>query len=454
MTIRSLTTLTSPPARTPLILPRLRRVALVLGAAVLAACGQQHDDTQAAQLSVSATGTRADPESAAADQLARGRYLVKAADCAACHTSTDGAPFAGGVKLASPFGTFYGTNITPDKDHGIGNWSAGDFYKALHDGMTPDGPLYPAMPYTSYRQISRADSDAMYAWLMAQKPAAAPNRQPDLSFPFNLRFAVRFWNMLFLKDALPDASKAPSPEATSAGTSADWGRGRYLVSALGHCAECHTPRGKSGQFDDALPLAGGALGRVVAPDITPQGLAARGWTAVDLQTFFATGIAPQGSAFSEMYPVVHLSSQYLSHDDLRAMSTYLLGDPPPVAQPPQPPQSRSPVSADMAQLAAGRNVYLAVCAGCHGRDGEGKPHVAVPLQGNSTVRQSDPHNLIVAMLDGIDAQDFPGLERMQEMPGFAGQLSDAEFAQLAGYLRATWGGQPGDVTAEVVKAVR
>lgn len=420
----------------------LRRIALVLSAALLAACGDQHDDsasTTAGALAASPASTPADMQSAAADQFARGRYLVKAADCAACHTAADGAPFAGGVKLASPFGTFYGSNITPDKDHGIGTWSATDFYKALHDGVTPHGQLYPAMPYTSYRQLSRADTDAMYAWLMAQKPAAVASHEPELSFPFNMRFAVRFWNMLFLKDTLPDASK---------GASADWNRGRYLANALGHCAECHTPRGRFGQLDNALPLSGGALGRMIAPDITPHGLAARGWTAADLQTFFAAGIAPQGSAFSEMYPVVHLSTQYLNHDDLRAMSTYLLGDQPPA---PVPLQS---VAADAAQLAAGRNVYLAVCAGCHGREGEGKPHVAVPMRGNSTVRQSDAHNLIVTMLDGIGAQDFPGLERMQDMPGFAGQLSDTELAQLGSYLRATWGGQPADVTPEAVKALR
>ncbi|MFM0737550.1 cytochrome c [Paraburkholderia xenovorans] len=413
----------------------LRRVLLLLGTAVLlSACGKR-DDSAALAAAAAAMG----PQSTAADPLARGRYLVKAADCAACHTTADGAPFAGGVKLASPFGTFYGTNITPDKDHGIGNWSAGDLYNALHDGVTPHKPLYPAMPYTSYRQLSRADSDAIYAYLMAQKPAAVVNHEPELSFPFNLRFGVRFWNWVFLHDALPDASK---------GTSPDWNRGRYLANALGHCAECHTPRGKFGQLDGAKSLTGSALGRVAAPDITPHGLAARGWTAADLQTFFATGIAPQGSAFGEMYPVVHLSSQYMTRDDLRAMTTYLLGD-----QAPEPQPLHS-VSADAAQLEAGRNVYLAVCAGCHGLSGEGKPHVAVPMHGNSTVRQSDPHNLIVAMLDGIGAQDFPGLERMQDMPGFATQLSDAEVAQLANYLRATWGGQPADVTEEGVKALR
>jgi mono/diheme cytochrome c family protein len=405
----------------------LRLGALALCAAALSACSGSPDEPD----------TRT--HDSAAEQIARGRYLAKAADCAACHTIPGGAPFAGGVKLASPFGTFYGTNITPDPVHGIGKWSAAQFYKALHDGVAPDKQLYPAMPYTSYRTMSRADSDAIYAYLMAQKPAAVPNREPDLKFPFNVRFAVMFWNMLFLKDTLPDAST---------GSSADWTRGRYLANALGHCAECHTPRGVFGQMNGAKALQGSTLGRVVPPDITPAGLAARGWNGADLQTFFATGISRQGSAFGEMHPVVVLSSQYLSSGDLRAMSTYLLGDAP------LPPTPVQPGSADAAQLAAGRTTYVAVCAGCHGREGEGKPHVAVSMQGNSTLRQADPHNLIVAMLDGVDAAEFAGTESMQAMPGFAATLSDDELAHLANYLRSGWGGQPGDVTAANVRALR
>jgi len=405
----------------------LRLGALALCAAALSACSGSPDEPD----------TRT--HDSAAEQIARGRYLAKAADCAACHTIPGGAPFAGGVKLASPFGTFYGTNITPDPVHGIGKWSAAQFYKALHDGVAPDKQLYPAMPYTSYRTMSRADSDAIYAYLMAQKPAAVPNREPDLKFPFNVRFAVMFWNMLFLKDTLPDAST---------GSSADWTRGRYLANALGHCAECHTPRGVFGQMNGAKALQGSTLGRVVPPGITPAGLAARGWNGADLQTFFATGISRQGSAFGEMRPVVVLSSEYLSSGDLRAMSTYLLGDAP------LPPTPVQPGSADAAQLAAGRTTYVAVCAGCHGREGEGKPHVAVSMQGNSTLRQADPHNLIVAMLDGVDAAEFAGTESMQAMPGFAATLSDDELAHLANYLRSGWGGQPGDVTAANVRALR
>lgn len=400
---------------------------LTLGALLLGACGDAHDS--AARKSV---------QSGDAAQIARGRYLARAADCAACHTAPDGAPFAGGVKLTSAFGTFYGTNITPDPRHGIGNWSADDFYRALHDGVSPDGQLYPAMPYTSYRQMSREDSDALYAYLMSIPPMPVANRDPELSFPFNLRFGVRFWKWLFLKDALPDASQ---------GHSADWNRGRYLANALGHCAECHSPRGAFGQLDTAKTLAGGALGRVVAPDITPAALAQRGWNGADLQTFLTGGEAPQGSAFGEMHPVVQLSTQYLTRDDLRAMSAYLLGDQPPSAQTPV-------VSADMTPFAAGRSVYLAVCAGCHGAEGAGKPHVTVAMRGNSTVRQHDPRNLLVSVLDGVNAQDFPGLERMQDMPGFAGMLSDKDVAQLANYLRAQWGGQPADVSADQVRKLR
>ncbi|GMG89819.1 cytochrome c [Cupriavidus metallidurans] len=408
--------------------------ALAAGSALLlAGCGSGSSDVpQAADL---APATKLTP----AQQIERGRYLVRAADCAACHTAPNGAPFAGGVELASPFGKFYGTNITPDKDHGIGKWSADDFYKALHDGVAPDKHLYPAMPYTSYRGLSRTDTDAMYAYLMQLKPIAVQNREPELGFPYNQRFAMAGWNLLFRKDALPDASKGESPA---------WIRGRYLTNALGHCAECHTPRGKFGQMDGGRPLTGSALARVGAPDISPAGLAARGWTAADLQTFFSTGIAPQGSAYGEMFPVVHLSSRYLNAADVGAMATYLLGDKPPA------PQALKPANADAGAMATGRQHYLAVCAGCHGREGEGKPHVAVAMLGNSTVRNADPRNLIVSMLDGIERQDFPGLESMQDMPGFATRMNDAELAALANYLRASYGGQPADVTADSVKALR
>ena len=409
-------------------------IAAAFGASMLSGCSQR---AAAADAPAAAPATPAAPAAASADQVARGRYLVKAADCAACHTSSSGAPFAGGVELASPFGTFYGTNITPDKEHGIGKWSADDFYTALRDGVTPDKHLYPAMPYTSYRSMSRADSDAIFAYLMQTKAAPVANKDPDLKFPYNLRFGVRFWNMLFLKDQLSDAS---------GGQSASWLRGRYLANTLGHCAECHTPRGALGQMDLSKTLTGNALARIGAPDITPAGLSASGWTAPDLARFLGTGVAPQGSAYGEMFAVVHLSTQYLTPGDMASLTTYLLGDKP------LAPQALKAAAAD-AKVDTGRQTYIAVCAGCHALDGEGKPHVTVAMKGNTTLRNADPHNLIAVTLDGVEAQHF-GVENMQPMPAFAGQLSDQQIAELSNFLRASWGGQAGNVSAAQVAELR
>ena len=389
-------------------------------------------------------GANAQPGAADATpaQIARGKYLATAADCVACHTAQGGAPFAGGVPLKTDFGTIHGTNITPDTDTGIGRWSSDEFYTALTAGKAPRGHLYPAMPYTSYRAMPRADSDAIYAYLMHVPAVRQANLDNDLHFPYNLRFGLAFWNMLFLKDSLPVSSK---------GQSAEWQHGRYLTSVLGHCYECHTPRGKLGQLDLDRPLAGFALTRWYSSDITPAGLAARGWTAPDLQAFLKTGVAPQGSAFGDMYEVVHLSTRHLQDADLKAMTTYLLGEPPAA-----PVQARpvAVAAADQGKVEAGRQLYLNVCAGCHAVDGAGRPHTAVAMRGNTSVREANAHNLIVSILDGLPEQKLGGLESMQPMPGFAQRMNDADVAALVNYLRVTWGGLPADVTPDRVAALR
>jgi mono/diheme cytochrome c family protein len=196
--------------------------------------------------------------------------------------------------------------------------SANDFWRALHDGVRRDGQqLYPAMPYTSYRGMTRADADAIYAYAMQLRPMKVANRRTELNFPFNIRLGMLGWNLLFLHDNLP---------SVSAGSSPAWQRGRYLVNVLGHCGECHTPRGIVGEMELSRSLTGFALGRVAAPDITPAGLAARGWTAAGLRVYLGRGIAPQGSAFSDMHPVVMLSTTNLTAEDLSAVAIYLLGD--------------------------------------------------------------------------------------------------------------------------------
>jgi mono/diheme cytochrome c family protein len=389
------------------------------------------------------SGGPAQVVTAARDVVARGKYLAEAADCAACHTAPDGAPFAGGLPMATGFGTIYATNITPDPDNGIGRWSAEDFWRALHDGVRRDGQqLYPAMPYTSYRGITRADADAIYAYVMQLRPIKVPNRKTELEFPFNIRLAMLGWNLLFLHDALP---------AVSSGSSPAWQRGRYLVNVLGHCGECHTPRGIVGNMEVARALTGFALGRVAAPDITPAGLASRGWSTAALSAFLGRGLARQGSAFSDMHPVIMLSTQNLTTEDLNSIVIYLLGDNPPPAAPLPAVAPTGPGGAD---LSAGRNSYLALCAGCHGLEGNGVPNTVVAMRGNSTLRLADPRNLIVAMLDGIGAENFPHRQSMQAMPSFSDKLSDGDAAALANYLRVTWGGQTPDVTAAAVKALR
>ena len=374
---------------------------------------------------------------ASEQQFALGRYLVDAADCAACHTAPGGAPFAGGVPLHSPFGTIHGTNITPDPDHGIGRYTADDFFHALTRGEARDGhQLYPAMPYVSYKSMTRADSDAIYAFLMHQPAVKQGNPSNDVRFPANIRASLHGWNLLFA---------GAEADSVSVGNSHVWQRGRYLVETLGHCGECHSPRGALGQIDRARPLAGNSeMGRFAAPDITPIGLVARGWETASLREYLATGTSALAVASDEMLKVVDLSTSRLNAADLDAMTTYLLGD-----APPRP----AVLGSAAATSGAGERHYFNLCAGCHGRDREGVPNVAVSLRDNTSVRDSDPHNLIVAILDGLPEHDFPGLARMQDMPGFAADLDDAQVAALATFLRQDFG-RKAEVDAASVSKLR
>jgi mono/diheme cytochrome c family protein len=425
-----------------MILHRVGRWACI-GAAVILIAGVAAAAFATKNLLSGKTGGPVQVVSAPAEVVARGRYLAEAADCAACHSAPGGAPFAGGLPMQTGFGTIYATNITPDPDDGLGRWSAEDFWRALHDGVRRDGQqLYPAMPYTSYRGMRRADADAIYAYIMQLRPMKVANRRTELKFPFNIRLGMLGWNLLFLHNSLP---------AVSAGSSPAWQRGRYLVNVLGHCGECHTPRGIVGEMELSRSLTGFALGRVAAPDITPAGLASRGWTAAGLRAYLGRGLARQGSAFSDMHPVIMLSTRNLTAEDLAAVATYLLGDNPP---PPAPQPAVDPAESAAAANGAGRMSYVALCAGCHGLDGDGVPNTVVSMRANSTLRLVDPRNLIVAMLDGIGAENFPHRASMQAMPGFSDKLSDAEAAALANYLRVTWGGQKADVTPAAVRALR
>lgn len=374
-----------------------------------------------------------------ARQFERGRYLADAADCAACHTAPQGAPFSGGVPLATPFGTIHATNITPDPSHGIGRYTADDFFLAVTSGRRRDGrPLYPAMPYTSYRAMSRGDSDALYAYLMSQPAIPQPNTENRIDFPANIRMALHGWKMLYADRVIP---------AVSSGHSAPWQRGRYLVDALGHCGECHTPRGKLGQLQLDRTLAGNVgLGRFAAPEITPAALASRGWDAATLRDYLATGTSTHAMAAGEMFKVVDLSTSRLGAADIAAMSIYLLGDAPPAPSPPPAPHADE-------DDRRGRQLWYGLCAGCHGSDGQGVPYVVASMRDRSTLRERDPRNVVVAILDGLPARRFPGGERTQSMPGFGDELDDADVAALVSWLRHRYGGRE-SVPAATVAVLR
>lgn len=383
-----------------------------------------------------------------AEQMAalarRGAYVAVAADCYACHVVKGGAPWAGGLPFETPLGTIFSTNISPDKEYGIGNWTRAEFHRAVRDGVGKHGHLYPAMPYASYRKLTADDVDAVYAFLMSREPMKVANRANHMPFPLNIRQGLTFWNLVNLSS---------DTKTEVAGRSALWNRGRYLTDALAHCGECHTPRNLAMGMKESAYLQGSELEGVIAPDITKAGLTRMGFDPLVFTGFMKSGISAQGAMTNQMFEVVHFSTQYFTADDLAAMSAYLfdLDKLPESATPPAPPK---PVAVSAEVAASARASYIAVCASCHGGDGQGIPHVVVPLATNASLRLADARNLNKVILTGIPAQRFPGLERMQPMPGFAGQLSDQQVADLSNWLRANWGGQQPSVTADEVKRLR
>jgi mono/diheme cytochrome c family protein len=411
----------------------LAAIALLGGVAVLAA------SSGAFERSVVSDAVRQplSPERIAA-LVPKGRYLAAAADCVACHTAAGGAPWAGGVAFAMPIGRLYATNISPDPDSGIGNWTRADFHHALRDGVGRNGRhLYPAMPYVSYRDMSEEDVDAIYAFMMTREPVRLANRTNSFPFPY-VRPAMAFWNLINLPGrAVPaDAGK---PET--------WNRGRYLTDALGHCGECHTPRNVIMAMIRSRYLQGTLIEGVDAPDITPAGLAGLGFTRDSLADYLRSGLGPHGVMSFPMADVFAHSTRYLTKEDAVAMAAYLTGN----AVPASP--KTAPVAPSIT-TGKGRELYVQLCSGCHGLEGEGIPHVAPAMTTNASLRFPDPLNALIVVLDGLPGGEFPDLERMQPMPGFRHLLSDAELADLMTYSRTTWAGATKPVAASAVAAAR
>jgi len=260
----------------------------------------------------------AGPSYAQSGDATRGEYLAKAGGCLGCHTEAkQGAtPFAGGRELKSPFGNFYGPNITPHSMRGIGAWSEADFFRAMREGRRPDGANYfPAFPYTSFTKISDADLKDLWGFLRTLPPSEQASRPHDLPFPFNLRFAVWFWKLLNFTAGNFTPNPAVSPAVN---------RGAYVVEALGHCGECHTPRDFLGGLKTGSAYAGSASGPGGGkiPNITPTALAK--WSDGDLKEFLGSGMTPDGDfAGGEMAEVIRNSTSKLTAEDLAAIVAYL-----------------------------------------------------------------------------------------------------------------------------------
>lgn len=375
--------------------------------------------------------------------IARGAYLARAGDCMACHTTRGGAPYAGGRALDTPFGRLLAPNITSDREHGIGAWSADDFWRALHNGKSRDGRLlYPAFPYTSYTKVTRADADALYAFMQtipAQNTASAPHA---LRFPYNLQVMLAGWRLLYFK---------PAVYTEVASQNAQWNRGAYLVEGLGHCVACHSSRNTLGASKGAL--SGGMIPTLgwYAPSLTSDAEAGLGsWEVPHIVDLLQTGISPRATVFGPMAEVVQQSLQHLDTGDVTAMAVYLKALPEDKAEPvtmPSGPQVQR-------VMELGKQLYENQCIACHGADGKGLPPHYPPLAGNRAITMNESVNAIRIVLNGGFAPSTKGNPRPYGMPPFSHAMDDGEVAAVVSYLRGSWGNQAPPVTHSQVNRYR
>ncbi|TMV81141.1 c-type cytochrome [Thioclava sp. BHET1] len=394
-----------------------------------------------------------------------GRYLATAGDCAACHSDpSGGSAFGGGYVVNSPLGKIYGSNITPSKADGIGNWSLQDFSRAVRDGVAPGHHyLYPAMPYTAFAGLSDADVKALYSYFMlGVKPVDHAVTKTDLGFPFNIRPVMLGWDLLFAHGgAVPGSDAAPGGVA----------RGKYLVDTLAHCSTCHTPRNGLMAEESGSFLAGGKVGSWTAPNITSDPVSGiGGWSKTEIATYLSTGALPgKAIAGGEMGTAVQKSFSKLHPDDIEAIAAYIKTVPAvgtgarlprsgwskdaavpadTVEAPLNPTNIASYVTADGMSGAA---LYNGACASCHGFDGHGTGDKRLPaLLGSSAVGSADPSNLVMTITDGID-RDAGGEHVF--MPAFGPQFTRAELAKVADYVATSFGDPSHHVTEADVARV-
>jgi mono/diheme cytochrome c family protein len=390
------------------------------------------------------------------EQMERGAQLAALGDCTTCHTAPDGRPFAGGLPVPTPFGTLYATNITPDRETGIGSWPEDAIRRALREGVGRKGThYYPAFPYDHFTKASDEDISAIYAFLMTREPVRQENRHAQLVFPLNWRIFASAWQALFLR---------PGPYQADTAQNAEWNRGAYLVSSLGHCGACHTPRNVLGA-EKGDRLGGGVAEDWIAPALNKDSPAPAPWTADELYAYLRYGFADRhGVAAGPMQPVIY-NLQRMTEQDVRAIATYLASVTGPQDKAArerqgqaavQFAQQREPKVAQSAPNATtgsagnsdgnnrnpnsdGALIFAGACATCHHDGGQLPVSRPLPLALSSVVNEDSADNFVRIVLHGIHP---PAGQAGPMMPGFEGALTHRQLAALAAYVRQQYSQMP------------
>ena len=368
--------------------------------------------------------------------LAQGEYVARIGNCVTCHSTRGGVPFTGGRAFKTAWGTLFSTNLTPDRETGLGDWSLEEFRHAMRHGVSRNGVLYPAFPYAHFALLDDADLDALFTWLR-HLPVSAVEPTPNrLEFPASWRPALVGWRMLHYRPANPDAGT---------GASAQWQRGRYLVDGLGHCAMCHGTRGDMGSLPPEGYLAGGTIPGLgwYAPPLDTRQL--QRWSETELADYLRGGSGVHGAAYGPMAEVVYSSLRHLRADDALAIAAFLKSVP-------ARPRAQERMRASAATSDEGARIYTRECKECHGADGRGEDGHP-PLVDAVALTAPDPVNAVRLILYGAMAPTTELNPRPRSMPPFVQKLSSAEIAAVTHYIRARWGDQPARLGANDVDAM-
>ena len=395
---------------------------------------------------VDPTGVPADLKNA--DVVKRGEYLARAADCFACHTVSRDRLFAGGLALPLPFGTLYSTNITPDKDTGIGDYTDQDFLNAVQRGIRRDGArLYPAMPFPSYTLMTDADVLAIKAYLFSVPAVHAENLPNTLGFPFNQRWLMTFWSAFFNENARFRPNIAQS---------AEWNRGAYVAEALAHCGECHTPRNFALALDNRNKFSGAVFGWYAFNITSDKESGIGAWSDDELRNYLSTGHASgRGTAAGPMGEAVDQSLSVMAPADISALVTYVRSVPPiasaDLTAKLAPPAPASPKEGNATAEAVGKRIFEGACVHCHDWTGVSQISPFATIAGARGVNDRTATNVVQIVISGTKRNTPDGVV---SMPAFGSAYSDSEIAAVANYVTARFGSAPSKLTDKDVAELR